>query len=139
MIIGIGIDVIEVSRIASAIKRESFLHRVFTEQEIAYCQNRGRGAAASYAARFAGKEAVAKALGTGFSAGGIKEIEIVNNSEGLPQVVLYGGFLRLAKEKGVAEIYVSLTHTKEYAAAVAILWGEKKKNESSQCGGNARL
>ena len=63
MIVGVGCDIIEIERIARAIKRESFIRRVFTAEEAAYCQRRGQQAAASFAARFAAKEAVLKALG----------------------------------------------------------------------------
>jgi holo-[acyl-carrier protein] synthase len=126
MIIGIGIDVIEISRIAAAIQKEGFLKKVYTEQERKYCQNRGRHAVASYAARFAAKEAVSKAFGTGFYPGEAKDIEIVNAANGCPEVILAGDFLQLAKKAGVAKIHISLTHTKEYAAANAVLWREKE-------------
>jgi holo-[acyl-carrier protein] synthase len=131
MIIGIGIDIVEVNRIATAVKRKGFLQKVFTDTEREYCQSRGRNSAASYAARFAGKEAVAKAFGTGFYPGEAKEIEIVNNKEGCPGVILHGGFLELSEKMGVAKIYISLTHSKEYAAAQAILWGSVTADESS--------
>lgn len=122
MILGIGIDVIEITRIKKAILRQAFKRKVFTIKEAAYCDSRGAQQAASYAARFAGKEAVMKAFGTGMAGGSWQDIEILPNEKGQPEVLLYGSFLQLAKERQVSEVYISLTHAEEYAAAQALIW-----------------
>ncbi|MCE5286432.1 MAG: holo-ACP synthase [Pelosinus sp.] len=124
MILGIGIDVIEIKRIKDAILRQAFTRKVFTPKEQAYCESRGMQQAASYAARFAGKEAVMKAFGTGIAGGSWQDIEILPNDKGQPKVQLYGSFLRLAEKKQVSEVYISLTHAQEYAAAQVLLWGD---------------
>jgi holo-[acyl-carrier protein] synthase len=129
MILGIGIDVIEIKRIKAAVLRQAFKRRVFTEKEQAYCDSRGAQQASSYAARFAGKEAVMKAFGTGIAGGSWLDIEILPNDKGQPQVQLYGAFLELAKNQQISEIYISLTHAQEYAAAQALLW--RNQHESS--------
>ncbi|MDF2569267.1 MAG: acpS [Sporomusa sp.] len=126
MVIGIGIDIIEVKRIKSAIERDSFVKRVFTTNETAYCRSRGVQQAASFAARFAAKEAMAKALGSGFTGGNIKDIEVVVGASGKPAIVLHGSFAELAGKLGVTCIHISLTHTREYAAAQAVLEGSGK-------------
>lgn len=123
MIIGTGIDIVEISRIKDAIIRPSFITRVFTPDERQYCESRGVQKASSYAARFAGKEAVMKAFGTGLAGGSLQDIEIFLDDRGCPHVKLSGQFAILAKDKSVGEVYISLTHAREYAAAQAILWG----------------
>jgi len=125
VIIGTGIDIIEISRIKDAIVRQTFVHRVFTAQEQQYCESRGVQKAASYAARFAGKEAVMKAFGTGLTGGTLQDIEILLNDKGCPRVELSGQFANLAREMSVIRVHISLTHAREYAAAQAILWGGK--------------
>jgi holo-[acyl-carrier protein] synthase len=125
MIQGIGIDIIEIDRIANAVKRELFVQRVFTPGEQLYCDQRGVQRAASYAARFAGKEAVVKAFGTGLVEGSFQDIEILPDDKGCPQVKLRGFFAEFAQRLGVRQIHISLTHAREYAAAHAILWGGK--------------
>ncbi|HAK73998.1 MAG TPA: 4-phosphopantetheinyl transferase [Sporomusaceae bacterium] len=136
MIIGVGIDIVEISRIAAAIKRKAFIDRVFTPAEQAYCENRGVQRAASYAARFAAKEAVLKALGTGLRGGTWQDVEITNNNLGRPLVQMTGYYQNLAGELGVQEIYLSVTHAREYAAAQVVLWGGKQ-NEASNSSPNA--
>ena len=123
MIIGIGMDIVEIPRIKAAIEREAFVRRVFTEAEAAYCRSRGVQQAASFAARFAAKEAVAKALGTGFTGVNIKDIEVVAEAGGKPSIVLHGSFNALAGRLGVRKIHVTLTHAREYAAAQAVAEG----------------
>lgn len=122
MIVGIGIDLIEIRRIKRAIENPAFIRRVFTAAEIAYCQSRGRQGAASFAARFTAKEAVMKALGTGLSGGTWQEIETLPDASGKPAVRLTGSFGQLAESLGVSCIHVSLTHAEEYAAAQVMLW-----------------
>ncbi|MBQ7198764.1 MAG: holo-ACP synthase [Selenomonadaceae bacterium] len=120
MIIGIGNDIIEIKRVGRAVDSEHFKQRVFTDTEINYCENRGQRAAASYAARFAAKEAFFKALGTGiFTA--LKEVEVVNNLRGQPEIFLCGDAKNLAQEIGVDKIFLSLSHSIDYATATVVL------------------
>ena len=125
MIVGIGCDIIEIERIARAIKSESFIRRVFTAEEAAYCQKRGQQAAASFAARFAAKEAVLKALGTGLREGSLQEIVVDNDGLGKPLVQLSGHFAMLAKQLGVKNIQISLSHSRDFAVAYVIMEDDK--------------
>jgi len=126
MIVGIGTDIIEISRIKKALKNKRFIERVFTSQEIIYCESRGVQATASYAARFAGKEAVLKAFGTGLVGGTLLDIQILPDEKGCPSVQLYDYFAHEAKNTGVTRIYISLSHAQMYATAQVIFWGENK-------------
>ena len=121
MIVGVGCDIIEIERSARAINSESFIRRVFTAEEAAYCQRRGQQAAASFAARFAAKEAVLKALGTGLREGSLQEIAVDNDGLGKPLVQLSGHFAMLAKQLGVKNIQISLSHSRELATAYVIM------------------
>lgn len=136
MIVGIGVDIIEIERIRAAVERRQFVKRVFTDNEQVYCDSRGAQRYASYAARFAGKEAVLKALGTGLSGGEWREVEILPDKLGRPTVKLSGYFKELAEQKGVLDIHISLTHAREYAAAQVIIWGGAA-DESRQGGRDA--
>jgi len=121
-VFGIGIDVVEVARIAAAIERhgEAFLARLFTAAERGYCESR-HIPAPCYAARFAAKEAVSKALGTGIGRhASWLDLEIVHDSNGAPQLVLGPTAAAFATAHGVTDIKISLTHTRHYAAANAI-------------------
>jgi holo-[acyl-carrier protein] synthase len=121
-VFGIGIDVVEVARIASAIERhgEPFLARIFTPAERAYCESR-KQSAMHYAARFAAKEAVSKALGTGIGGdAGLHDLEVVHNARGAPEIRLSGAAEAFARQHGITGIRISLTHAREYAAANAI-------------------
>ena len=122
MILGVGTDIIEISRIRRAICRENFKRKVFTALEQNYCESRGAQSAASYAARFAAKEAFFKALGTGIVSS-LTEVEIQNDAAGQPKIFLHGKTKILAAEKNVAQIFLSLSHSREYATAVAIVCG----------------
>ena len=116
----VGIDLVEVERIRQVIERhgDRFVKRVFTDQEWMYCQ-RKKNCYLSLSARFAAKEAVFKVLGTGWSHGvQWKDVEVLNDDRGKPEIVLYGRAKELAGER---KVLVSLTHTGEYAAAVAML------------------
>ena len=125
MIVGIGCDIIEIERIARAIKRESFIQRVFTAKEAAYCQSRGQQAAASFAARFAAKEAVLKALGTGLREGSLQEIAVANDALGKPLVQLSGHFAAPSRQLGVKNIQISLSHSRDFAVAYVIMEDDK--------------
>jgi holo-[acyl-carrier protein] synthase len=123
MIKGIGIDIVSVARIQEALDRgkNHFLSRVFTAQEIDYCK-KGKDAVQKYAARFAAKEAAMKALGTGWAKGvHWKDIEIISDRKGAPQLVLKRGSLAIFQEMGARTLHVSLSHHKEFAAAVVVL------------------
>ena len=121
-IYGIGIDVVEVGRIASAIERlgEPFLAKLFTSAEREYCESQKRPEL-HYAARFAAKEAVSKALGTGIGGqAGWLDLEIIRDPAGAPKLSLQGAAADFTKAQGISEIQISLTHAREYAAANAI-------------------
>ncbi|MBQ9314744.1 MAG: holo-ACP synthase [Clostridia bacterium] len=106
---------------------EKFLHRVFTEKEIEYCESRKMTKYESYAARFAGKEAVYKAISPDRNQGGVfTEVEILNEESGRPYVAFHGELAKVA-EKMHAE--VSLSHEKEYAIATAIVFNKIGKGE----------
>ena len=122
MIIGIGTDIIEIERVRRAVEREYFKRRTFTETEINYCESRGKNSAASYAARFAAKEAFFKALGTGIVTS-LTEIEVRNDSHGKPEIFLFDKAKILTREKCVNEIFLTLSHSREYATAVVVLAG----------------
>ena len=123
MILGTGIDIIEVARIARSVEKfgERFLQRVLVADEIAYCRAH-KNPAPFLAARFAGKEAVSKAFGTGIGAQlGWRDIEIRRKESGEPFIVLHGKGAELFAARGAKQLHVSLTHTEIYAAATAIL------------------
>ena len=123
MILGTGIDLIEVARIASSFTKfgERFVNRVLLPDEIAYCLSH-KNPAPFLAARFAAKEAVSKAFGTGIGAQlGWQDIEIRREESGEPFVVLHGKGKLLFESRGARQLHISLTHTENYAAATAIL------------------
>ncbi len=120
MIAGIGTDIIEIARVEKA-ATPAFLKRVYTEREQAYCEARGTGRYASYGARWAGKEAVLKAFGTGLRRGSLLDIEILNDELGCPRVQLSGYFEQLAREMGISRIWLSLSHARDYATAQCVM------------------
>lgn len=121
MLGGVGCDLCAVARMERAAGRPGFCERVFTPLEREYCEGRGRQKFASLAARFAAKEAVLKALGTGLRYGSLQEIEVGQDELGKPELRLYGKFAEVAAAKGVVRMAVSLTHEREYAGAVVVL------------------
>ena len=114
----VGIDLIEIERIEAAIGRwgERFFSRVYTPAEREHCRNR----TPELAVRFAAKEAVMKALGTGIKGVGWREIEILNNPDGKPLVHLYGGAQYKARELGLNEFAISLSHSRDFAIASVV-------------------
>jgi holo-[acyl-carrier protein] synthase len=123
MVIGLGTDLIEIARIAQTVDRfgERFLQRVYTPREIAYCMGK-RSSAESLAARFAAKEAAAKALGTGISRGiGWLDLEVAREPSGKPAMHLTGHAAEIANALGVASISLSLTHSRDIALAVVVM------------------
>ena len=124
-ILGTGIDLVENARIAASIEKfgDHFLHRIFTANEIAYCAPKPNPVP-HYAARFAAKEAVSKCFGCGIGKQlGWLDMEVTNDEAGAPHLVLHGDGKILAGQRGVRQIFVSLTHTDHYAAATATIAG----------------
>lgn len=122
VILGIGTDIIECDRIARMLQRhgDHFVKRVFTEQEIRYCSER-KGTDQHFAGRWAAKEAVLKAIGTGWIAGiAWTDVEIANETSGRPVIRLYGGAAKIAEEKAITEILISISHCKSHATAFAV-------------------
>lgn len=126
MIFGIGTDLIENHRIKEKLERTPGLkEKLFTEIEIKYCETK-KQPYLHYAARFAGKEAFLKAMGTGFANGyKFNEIEILNDEKGKPFVKVYGKVKEFLKENKILSVQISMAHIKEFAKAVVIL--EKKE------------
>jgi holo-[acyl-carrier protein] synthase len=125
MIVGVGIDLVEVARVARACERfgDRFLKRLFLEEEIRYCKNFA-DPNPHLAARFAAKEAVSKAFGTGIGPRlGWQDIEVLRRESGQPYVVFHGKGARLLEEMGGKVVHLSLTHTESHAAAVAVIEG----------------
>ncbi len=125
MILGTGIDIIEVERIGASFEKfgERFLKRILRPDEIAYCLTH-KFPVPHLAARFAAKEAISKAFGTGIGAQlGWQNIEVARRESGEPFVILYGDGLKLLAVRGGKRVHLSLSHTKQYAAAMAILDG----------------
>ncbi|MFN0092647.1 MAG: holo-ACP synthase [Acidimicrobiales bacterium] len=122
--LGIGVDAVEVDRFRRIVERRSrLLERVFTEGERAYA-DRGVNAAERYAARWAAKEAVLKALGAGLGRAPLRDIEVVKAASGAPALRLHGAAASLARERGVQSWLLSLTHTRRTAQAVVVALGE---------------
>ena len=116
--VSVGVDIIEIERVAATLARfgDRFLERVFTEGETAYC----RGRAPQLAARFAAKEAVMKALGTGTRGVGWREVEVTRKRTGEPGIALHGRAAERAARLGIDRIAVSLSHSRHYAVASVI-------------------
>jgi holo-[acyl-carrier protein] synthase len=125
MILGVGIDIIEVARIQASYEKfgERFLNRILHPNEISYCLSH-KAPAPFLAARFAAKEAISKAFGTGIGAQlGWQDMEVAKRESGEPYVVLHGGGEKLLRERNGRIVLISLSHTQEHATAVAVLDG----------------
>lgn len=122
MIYGVGIDLIEVQRVARLLEKGiRFKERIFTSREREYCEAK-RNNAQNYAARFAAKEAFFKALGTGWSGGlTFRDVEILNDRLGKPEITLHGKAREAAARLGIRRINVSLTHIREMASSIVTL------------------
>jgi holo-[acyl-carrier protein] synthase len=130
MILGVGVDIVEIQRIKEAINRNNnFLDKVFTSLELDYLKSRNFKAE-SIAGRFASKEAVAKALGTGFRGFGLKDIEIGQNDLGKPTVTLKGTADDIASKNGKYNIHISISHSSDNAIAYAVLESEDHENRN---------
>lgn len=124
MILGVGVDIIEIIRIKEAIERNpKFIERIFTEEEIKYFEEINYKYE-SIAGRFAAKEAIVKALGTGFRNMKIKDIEVTNNEIGKPLVKLMGGALEIVKKYKNVKIHLSISHNRDNAIAYSLIEGE---------------
>ncbi|MGH7950672.1 MAG: holo-ACP synthase [Limisphaerales bacterium] len=125
MILGIGIDIIEVARIRASLEKfgERFGKRILLPGETAYCLSHNHPAP-FVAARFAAKEAISKAFGTGIGAAlGWQDMEIAHKESGEPFVILHGKGQELFQARGAKQLLVSISHTEQYAAVVAVLEG----------------
>lgn len=118
---GLGVDIVQIARMEAILQRSpGFTARVFSEEERAYCEAHHRPAV-HYATHFAAKEAVLKALGTGFSQGvAVRDVEVSHNVNGRPVAVLHGKAAQIAEEQGVIELPLSLSRTSDTAVANAI-------------------
>jgi holo-[acyl-carrier protein] synthase len=131
MILGIGIDIIEVARIEASYQKfgERFLNRILLPGEINYCLSH-RAPGPFLAARFAAKEAISKAFGTGIGAQlGWQDMEIARKESGEPYVILHEKGQQLLKARGARAMLISLSHTQAHATAVAILDANSRENE----------
>ncbi len=131
MIVGLGTDIVEIVRIGRMIERhgEMFLTRVFTEEEIRYCTKR-KEFNQHFAGRWAAKEAVMKTLGTGFVKGvGWLDIEVRSLKSGQPVVDVRGGAGDVARNLGIDEFLLSISHCREYATATAIAFRNATKDD----------
>lgn len=128
-VIGIGVDIVENARIEHSLERfgERFLHRIFTAGEIEYCQSM-KYPARHFAARFAAKEALSKAFGTGIGgAMGWKDVEVRRKPSGEPFLVFTGGAEKLGDERSLTRAWLSLSHTDNHAAATVVLETDSPK------------
>jgi len=122
MILGIGTDIVAIGRFNTLIQKESFLKKIYTPHELEHCKSKNKGRVASLAVRYAAKEAVMKALGTGYAKGiAFTDINISNDTQGKPQVVLTGFTKTYAEQMGIERIHLSLSHESEYAIAYVIM------------------
>lgn len=132
-IFGIGTDIIECLRIAQMIERhgELFINRVYTKHEIQYCQSR-KLATQHFAGRWAAKEAILKALGTGWRRGiSWRDMEIRNEPGGRPTVALRGGARDVVEQLGITEMLISISHCRSHATAYALAHGAEPKIEKT--------
>ncbi|HOH82496.1 MAG TPA: holo-ACP synthase [Candidatus Syntrophosphaera thermopropionivorans] len=132
MIIGIGVDIVQIERVRKLVENYSeFMHQVFTAREIEFCQAKA-DSASSYAARFAAKEAMMKALSTGWNEKvNWLDIEVINEEQGNPILKIKGRTLKLMKKMGVYQTHLSLSHERDYALAFVVLEGEKLDNRDN--------
>jgi len=124
-LIGVGADIVEIDRVKQVAERSEgrFLERVFTPGERDFCDAR-RDRFACYTARFAAKEAVLKALGTGLAGCRWVDVEVIRTGKGPPKVLLHGGAAEIAVERGVARVLISLSHDRDRAVAFAVAAGK---------------
>jgi len=121
MILGVGIDVVHVRRIRHWLGVSGLIDRFFHPEEVVTVRDRGASAALSLAARFAAKEAFGKASGTGLAGISLRDIQVINNHNGRPEIRLYGTALARLEAIGGRSVHISLTHESDNAIAVAII------------------
>ncbi|MCL2184446.1 MAG: holo-ACP synthase [Treponema sp.] len=121
MIVGIGIDIVEIKRMEYWTENSKLIERFFHSEEISLASSKKNNAAQTFAARFAAKEAFGKALGTGLSKIALKDIAVINNENGKPQIKLYGTAQEEFINSGATKVHISLSHEKENAIAIIIL------------------
>ena len=120
MIIGIGMDLCEISRMEKLLSDGRFLARFFSAEEQAYIQSKGKSAAQSMAGIYAAKEALTKALGTGITSGELADICVLHDEHGAPYYDLRGSYAEKAKERRINTIFLSITHEAGMAAAMCV-------------------
>ncbi len=125
MIIGIGVDIIEISRIEKACGRESFFKKIFSENEIKACtKNNNNKNFSSLAGNFAVKEAVSKLFGTGVRNFQMRDIEVLRNEIGMPYVVLHNNAKYISEKMNIKNIFVSISHNLDNAVGFAVAEGD---------------
>ncbi|AGT44671.1 holo-ACP synthase [Treponema pedis] len=124
MILGVGIDIVNVDRIKSWLTVKGLPERFFNSSELETSFKRGEGQALSLAARFAAKEAFGKAMGTGLKGMKLKDISVINTDSGKPELRLFGSALTIFKKSGAEKIHLSLSHEKNTAAAIVVIEGK---------------
>ena len=121
MIVGVGIDLVSISRLANKMQNPAFVEKIFSAQEIAYCESSHKKEH-HFAGRFAVKEAFLKAIGEGLNAGfDLKDIEVKKDEKEKPTILLHGEFGKIRLQKGWQTIHVSLSHEEDYATAIVII------------------
>ena len=134
MILGIGLDLCETSRLERAMERRAFVNRVFSPAEVATCEAR-RDHLLCFAARFAAKEAYFKAIGTGWGRGiGWLDVEVESEGSGPPHLLVSGEALRVSRSLGVKTVHLSLTHAGTYAAAMVVIEGSRARKGRMKSG-----
>jgi holo-[acyl-carrier protein] synthase len=136
-VLGIGTDITECLRIAQMIEHhgEQFVSRVYTPEETCYCRNR-KQATQHFTGRWAAKEAVLKALGTGWRRGiSWHDVEVCNQPGGRPVIVLRGGAREVARQLGIQRVQISISHCRSYAVAFAVALGNARKAKRTAQGG----
>jgi holo-[acyl-carrier protein] synthase len=123
MITGVGIDIVEIKRMEHWLINKKLLERYFHSEELEYILSRGKSAVLSLAARFAAKEAFGKALGTGLVNIALKDIQVICNPDGKPEIRLYRTAQKALEKSGAARAHISLSHERENAIAMIILEG----------------
>lgn len=129
MIIGIGIDLVQITRMDRWVINDSLLERFFSLGEVAAIKQAGKKASESAAVRFASKEAFGKALGCGLSGFNLNEVSVVKNEMGRPSLELTGKALALFQASGADSLFLSLSHEKEVGAAVVVIENQNINNE----------
>jgi len=121
MITGIGIDAVYIKRMEKWVANRKLMEKFFHQDEIAYVTSRGKSAAESLAARFAAKEAFGKALGTGLANITLKDIMVINNGKGRPEIKFFNSARDAFEKTGATKAHISLTHEKDSAIAMVVL------------------